>query len=88
MSGKESQSKLKRPPLLGSSKKRKGLDKESVDTLLQHLIRAMEYEEEELEALPKEEKKETESWLDWGINLVKEYGSTILSAAPALLALL
>lgn len=35
-----------------------------------------------------EEEKEVESWLDWGLGLVKELGPIALEMAPALLALL
>lgn len=38
--------------------------------------------------VPQQELAETESWLDWGINLAKEWGPLILELAPELLALL
>jgi hypothetical protein len=38
--------------------------------------------------LPKEEEEEVESWLDWGLGLIKEWGPKALEMAPTLLALL
>lgn len=77
-----------KPSQQPSKKKRRGLDQESIQQLLQHLVRALEYEEEDLAKLPEKELKESESWLDWGLNLVKEWGPKVLSmVAPALLAL-
>jgi hypothetical protein len=37
--------------------------------------------------LPQEE-EELESWLDWGLDLLREVGPVALEMAPALLALL
>lgn len=34
------------------------------------------------------EAAESESWLDWGLNLAKEWGPQLLEVAPELLALL
>jgi hypothetical protein len=42
----------------------------------------------ELAELPKAERDQTETWLDSGIALVKEWGPTLLEEIPALLALL
>lgn len=38
--------------------------------------------------VPPEEAKESESWLDWGLDLVKQWGPKLLEAAPELIALL
>lgn len=70
------------------SKKRRGLDESSIQELLKHLVRALEYEEEDLAKMPEKELKESESWLDWGLNLVKEWGPKLAEMAlPVLLAL-
>jgi hypothetical protein len=38
--------------------------------------------------MPPDEEEELESWLDWGLELVKEWGPVALEAVPGLLALL
>lgn len=62
--------------------------KEHVKQLEKHLRKMLSKEETELTKLPLEDLKASESWLDWGLRMVKEYGPTLLELAPSLLALL
>jgi len=75
-SGKQSKPGLKRP------------EAEDIKTLLLHLLKTQDNPASELDKLPKEELAETESWLDWGLGLVKQYGPMLLEVAPMLLAAL
>jgi len=52
------------------------------------LAKVLKKEEKELDQAPPEERKEAQGWLDWGLNLLKEWGPKVLEAAPELLALL
>jgi len=63
-------------------------EKEALDELLQHLLRALEASEADLAKLPQPELKASESILDWGLNLVKGLGPKLLKLAPGLLSLL
>ena len=71
------------PQTTGAPNKRR----DSYETLSPSIINNMLELLEEGE-LPPQELKETESWLDWGIGLLKEWGPKALEMAPALLALL
>jgi hypothetical protein len=61
---------------------------EEIKTLLRHLLPLLEKEESEVQEMPKVERQEAEGWLDWGIQLVKDYGPMLAKVAPELLALL
>jgi hypothetical protein len=58
--------------------------------LSQNMPRMMENIQKLLDdqSLPDLEIEETESWLDWGINLAREWGPTVLEMVPQFLALL
>jgi len=70
-----------------SGRKLKKPSKEEVRTLLKHLLPLLEKEEAEVMQMPKEERKEAESWMDWGLNMVKEWGPTLMEVAPMLFGL-
>jgi hypothetical protein len=69
---------LKRP----SAYERKSGDM-STEELLRAVLKLLEGKD-----LPQEEEKEVESWLDWGMGILKELGPMALELAPSLLALL
>lgn len=54
-----------------------------LDSMLYHVERVLRQEE-----LPPEEVKETESWLDWGLDLLQKAAPALIKLAPELLALL
>ncbi len=56
--------------------------------LIEQVLRLVKTEETELESAPPASRKEADSWLDWGLDLVKQLGPALASLAPQLLALL
>jgi hypothetical protein len=57
-------------------------DQPQLERLVREVLRTREG------SVPPEEAKESESWLDWGLDLIKKWGPMLLEAAPELIALL
>lgn len=96
--GKKKERKGKREPSSLQSKLRRELPRElqrqpapgrlrlpdqpQLERLVQEVLRTAQGK------VPPEEAKESESWLDWGLDLIKKWGPMLLEAAPELIALL
>jgi hypothetical protein len=61
---------------------------EDIKKVILHVLKMLEADEEEVMQMPKEERKETEGWLDWALQLAKDYGPMLMEVAPKLIALL
>ncbi len=61
-------------------------EESELKTLLSHVEKLLRHDLDD--PMSKEEAADSQSWLDWGINLVKEVGPLLAKVAPELLALL